>query len=172
MPIATVAGAIVFTDIVGFTEFTAEFGDERALALIERQEELVRASLPDGARIVKQLGDGLLLFFPHVNDALGTCIDLVGKYAAESTVELPLWVRTGLHFGCPRRRGDDLIGHDVNLAARIADLAAPGELLISADAVAELPSTSEVSFTELGPVFVKGIPDAVRLFRADPVSTG
>jgi adenylate cyclase len=170
MPVATTTGAIVFTDIVGFTEFTAEFGDERALALVERQEELVRRALPDDARIVKQLGDGLLLFFPGVDGALSTCIELVEQFAAESSMDLPLWARTGLHYGCPKRRGDDLIGHDVNLAARIADLAAPGEVLVSADAVEEVTGTTPVRFTELGPVFVKGIPDAVRLFRAEPLS--
>jgi adenylate cyclase len=95
---------------------------------------------------------------------------LVARFSEESSLDWPLWVRTGLHYGCPRRRGDDLIGHDVNLAARIADLAAPGEVLASADAVAEVPDAPDVRFTELGPVFVKGIPDAVRLFRAEPVS--
>jgi len=170
MPVSDGAGAIVFTDIVGFTEFTANFGDDRALALLERQEELVRAALPTGARIVKQLGDGLLLFFPHMVDALSTCLALTEQYGKESTVELPLWVRTGMHFGEPRRRGDDLIGHDVNLAARVADLAGPGEVLATADAVAAAPTVAGVSFAELGPVFVKGIPDAVRLYRAEPLA--
>jgi adenylate cyclase len=170
MPVATQSGAIVFSDLVGFTEFTAQFGDEQALALVDRQEQLVLESLPDGARVVKQLGDGLLLFFEEVDRALDTCLDLADRYANETTSELPLWVRTGLHYGCPKRRGDDLIGHDVNLTARIADLAAPGEVLLSADAVAQLPSTPRVRFVELGPVFVKGIPDAVRLFRAELVN--
>jgi adenylate cyclase len=170
MPVTGTSGAIVFSDLVGFTEFTAQNGDERALALVDRQEQLVRESLPDRARIVKQLGDGLLLFFDDADAALHTCLDLVSLYAKETTVELPLWVRTGLHFGCPRRRGDDLIGHDVNLAARIAELAAPGEVLLSADAVDEIPLAGGVEFAELGPVFVKGIPDAVRLFRAELVT--
>jgi class 3 adenylate cyclase len=163
-------GAVVFTDLVGFTEFTARFGDDRALALVERQEALVREALPAEARIVKQLGDGLLLFFADVGDALSTCLALAERYAEESTVDVPLWVRTGLHFGEPRRRGDDLIGHDVNLAARVADLAGPGEILVTADAVAAVPA-GRASFTELGPVFVKGIPDAVRLFRVEPSAT-
>ena len=44
---------------------------------------------------------------------------------------MPLWVRAGLHWGRPSSRGDDLVGHDVNVAARIVDVAAPGELLCS-----------------------------------------
>jgi class 3 adenylate cyclase len=170
MPVATSSGAIVFSDIVGFTEFTARAGDDRALALVERQEELVRELLPPGARIVKQLGDGLLMFFAHVDEALTTTLCLAERYEDESSFDLPLWVRTGLHFGEPRRRGDDLIGHDVNLAARVADLAGPGEVLATADAVGQVPDSGAVRFTELGPVVVKGIPDAVRLFRAEAVS--
>ncbi len=56
-------GAIVFTDIVGFTELTNEHGDDVALALLERQEVLVHDLLPECARVVKELGDGLLLWF-------------------------------------------------------------------------------------------------------------
>ena len=57
-------GAVAFTDIVGFTEFCAVRGDDEALALLSLQERLVRNALPPGARIVKELGDGLLLWFP------------------------------------------------------------------------------------------------------------
>lgn len=164
---SNVTGTIVFTDIVGFTEFTARYGDDRALELLERQEELVRSALPDGSRIVKQLGDGLLLFYDDVELALRTSLALVEQYTTESSSSgLPLWVRTGVHFGHPRRRGDDLIGHDVNLAARVADLAGPNEVLLTADALAEVSSPADLSFVELGPVYVKGIPDAIGLYRA------
>ena len=60
MPVTTtLAGTIVFTDIVGFTQLTDEHGDDLALTLLERQEQLVRRTLPDTARVVKELGDGL-----------------------------------------------------------------------------------------------------------------
>lgn len=169
MPVEQAEGAIVFSDIVGFTEFTANFGDERALALVDRQEALVSEALPPGGRIVKQLGDGLLLFFGDAHAAFDTCVSLAKRYAAESTVELPLWVRTGLHFGRPRRRRrDDLIGHDVNLTARVADLAAPGELLCTAAAVEQVAPRADIVFTELAPVVVKGIAEPVRVYRAEP----
>ena len=63
MPVATVTGTIVFTDIVGFTQLTDEHGDDLALTMLERQEEIVRRELPDTGRIVKELGDGLMLWF-------------------------------------------------------------------------------------------------------------
>jgi adenylate cyclase len=165
---STPTGAIVFTDIVGFTQFTHERGDEIALALLERQEKLVRDALPDTGRVVKELGDGLLLWFGDCRDALRTCVALQADFERESTDELPLWVRMGLHWGRPRRRGDDIVGHDVNLAARIVELAGAGEVLCSATAVAIAGDVPGVCFEELGPVFVRGIDDPVPLLRATP----
>ena len=75
MPVTTtLAGTIVFTDIVGFTQLTDEHGDDLALTLLERQEELVRRTLPATARVVKELGDGLLLWFDDAGDAILTCL--------------------------------------------------------------------------------------------------
>ncbi len=83
-------------------------------------------------RIVKELGDGLLLFFPSPDAAVSSCVSILeGFERAEAADEMPLWVRVGLHRGRPSPRGDDLVGHDVNVAARIVDIAAPGELLCS-----------------------------------------
>jgi adenylate cyclase len=162
------SGTIVFTDIVGFTEFTALKGDADALALLVTQERLVRDAMPPDARIVKELGDGLLLWFPDSVGALRSTLMLLCRFEQESTATgLPLWVRIGMHHGHPLPRGSDLIGHDVNLASRIVDLAGPGEVLLSeatkADIDDQLP---DVQFDELGPVVMKGIPTPVRLWRA------
>ncbi len=159
-------GAIVFTDIVGFTEFTAARGDAEAVVLLDLQERLVRSALPDGGRIVKELGDGLMLWLPDASSGLAACLDLLERFAAASSEAAPLWVRMGMHWGCPTRRGDDLVGNDVNLAARIVDVAGPGELLASADAAtAAGDALSTLQVEELGPVMMRGIPDPVGLFR-------
>jgi adenylate cyclase len=160
-------GAIIFTDIVGFTEFTALRGDADALALLELQGRIVRGRLSPDARIVKDLGDGLMLWIPGATDAVDTCLDLLDEFAAASDESTPLWVRMGVHWGRPTRRGDDLVGHAVNLASRIADSAGPGELLLSADVVHEAaPDLADLSLEELGPVVMRGIPDPVGLYRA------
>src|SRR6476620_2830039 len=87
-------GAVAFTDICGFTEFTAVRGDNDALRLLATQERLVRNSLPDGARVVKELGDGLLLWFPDASAALTTTLVMQEAFETESSAtELPLWVR-------------------------------------------------------------------------------
>jgi adenylate cyclase len=164
----TLSGTIVFTDIVGFTEFTALKGDADALALLVRQERLARDVMPNDARIVKELGDGLLLWFTDSVGALRGTLALLCRFEEESRATgLPLWVRVGMHHGQVLARGSDLVGHDVNLAARIVDLAGPGEVLLSDatrnDIGADAP---EVLFDELGPVMMKGIPTPVRLWRA------
>ena len=165
---AVAEGTIVFTDIVGFTEFTALQGDEQALELLEHQARIVREALPAGARIVKELGDGLLLWFPDVGRALETCLRMQTLFEEQADgLMLPLGVRIGMHFGRPRVRGEDLIGHDVNVAARIVDVAGPGEVLLSQEACARAGDVSRLcAFEEIGPVVRKGLPDPILLFRA------
>ena len=160
----------MFTDIVGFTEYTALRGDEEALALLSTQERLVRKAMPAGARIVKELGDGLLLWFPDACSALDTSLRLQEQFEEESAeAVMPLWVRVGIHSGRQTRRGDDLVGHDVNLASRVVNVAGPGEVLLSDATRVEInEDLPNVSFEELGPVVMKGIPDPVRLYRALP----
>jgi adenylate cyclase len=163
-----VEGTIVFTDIVGFTEFTATRGDAEALQLLATQERLTGSALPDTARVVKEIGDGLLLWFPEPVSALRTAFALHRGFEAESSSSgMPHWIRVGMHHGRALQRGADLIGHDVNLAARIVDVAAPGEVLVSEAVRAGVdPHVAQVSFSELGPVVMKGVPEPIRLWRA------
>ena len=167
MPVTTtLTGTIVFTDIVGFTQLTDEHGDDLALTLLERQEQLVRRTLPATARVVKELGDGLLLWFDDANAAIVTCLVLQRAFEDESDGVMPMWVRIGMHWGCPRARGDDIVGRDVNLAARISELAAPGEVLCSEATAEQAGDVPGVEFEPLGSVFVRGIADAIPLLRA------
>ena len=78
----------------------------------------------------------------------------------------------GMHWGNPRRRGDDIVGHDVNLAARIVELAGPGELLCSESTIAAAGAIDGVLFEPLGPVFVRGIADPVPIVRAMAANYG
>lgn len=164
-------GAIVFTDIVGFTELTELHGDDLALELVEQQARTVRGLLPRTGRVVKELGDGLLLWFDELVDgvltsiALQRCFD--GPTVQSADTEVPLWVRIGVHWGAPRWRGDDIIGRDVNLTSRITALAAAGETICSGAVVDAWPDVGapRVEFVPLGPTFVKGIAEPVRTYR-------
>ena len=165
----TATGAIAFSDIVGFTEMTADHGDDLAIALVDRHESLVLGAIGQNGRIVKQLGDGLLLFFADPCVAVEVMLSVHIDAARTLVGGVPLWLRTGLHFGSPRSRGGDLIGHDVNLASRISSLAGPGELLVS-EALLVAIGERRSQFTRVGPVFVKGVRDPVRLWRAGSVA--
>jgi adenylate cyclase len=158
----------MFTDIAGFTEFTALQGDQEALGLLAVQDRIVGECLPAGARVVKELGDGMLLWFDDAVGAVEAGLLLQCRFEAEAAEsDLPLWVRIGIHWGSPVLRRGDLVGHDVNLASRICDFATPGETIVSESTLQALEGRLErVCFEELGPVVMKGIPEAVPLYRA------
>jgi adenylate cyclase len=164
-----VSGTIMFTDIVGFTEFNAIRGDTEALELLALQERIVRGVLAGNSRIVKELGDGLMLWFEDACEAIETGLRLQERFEQEAMEsDAPLWVRIGVHSGQQSQRGSDLVGHDVNIASRIMDLAGSGEVLASEATVqradAALPA---VEFEQLGPVVMRGIPTPINLFRVE-----
>lgn len=166
---AEAVGAFAFCDLAGFTAFTEERGDEAAIALVEAFRSNVEDALPPDARIVNRTGDGLLLHFADPSGAIDALLSMTNGCQSASSAEVPLWVRTGLHVGSARRLGDDLIGHDVNVAARIGALAAAAEVLVSEQARAGHTDPA-VQFDPLGPVFVKGVTDPLRLYRATRVA--
>lgn len=164
-----VRGTIMFTDIVGFTEFTAIRGDDEAIALLALQGDIVSEELGGDARVVKELGDGLMIWFADPCQAIETGLRLQERFEeAAWSSDTPLWVRIGLHSGQQSRRGDDLIGHDVNVAARIVGFADSGEVLASEATVRSADGgVPNVEFRQLGPVVMKGIPNPISLFRAE-----
>jgi adenylate cyclase len=166
--VAAAERTIMFTDLVGFTEFIADHGDAVVLDLLAIQERLVRESLPPRARVVKELGDGLMLSFDDPCDAVATGLALQERFDAEAAnSDFPLWIRIGLHSGRPVLRGDDLVGNDVNIAARIVDLAAPGEVITSeATARQAADGLPGVLFEPLGPAVMKGIRSPIPIYRA------
>jgi adenylate cyclase len=161
-----VSGAIVFTDIVGFTDVTDQHGDDAAVEILAWQEKIVDAVLPPTGTVIKELGDGLLLWFRNGRHAIETALRLQQCFEDQPVPGVAVWVRIGGHWGTPRWRGNDIVGRDVNLAARITDLAGPGEVLCSAALVHASGPIPGVRFEELGPVFVRGFGEPVQLIRA------
>ncbi len=169
-------GAVLFTDLVGFTEYTDTEGDVAALRVLEHQTHMmsgITEARPD-ARIVKELGDGLMVWFSAPFDAIeGAIAMLLTVEAARTTDAFPVAIRMGLHAGEVLARGRDLIGATVNVAARIAGLAGPGELLASEAAVdacgGRLPAAR---LDPVGPAPVKGVSTPVWLVRVSPDGGG
>ncbi|HEX2239980.1 MAG TPA: adenylate/guanylate cyclase domain-containing protein [Actinomycetota bacterium] len=126
--------AIVFMDVAGFTTLTEERGDEAALALINRLNVLVeRALRGTQGELVKQLGDGFLLAFPSASRAIRAVVGLRDAIQREHEKDesFDIKLRTAVHTGEPLIEEDDMLGHDVNLTARLLDHCRPGEIIVS-----------------------------------------
>ena len=154
--------AISFLDITGYTRLTEERGDEAAADLAARLATLVRRSSQEhGGRPVKWLGDGVMFFFREPSDAVLAALDMVEGVASH---DLPP-ARVGLHAGPVVFQDGDYFGRTVNLAARIADYARPGEVVVSQEVV-DAADAAPVSFVEIGPVELKGVRGTLRLHTA------
>jgi len=157
---------VLFTDLVGFTEFTDAFGDAAAVGVLDAQSAIAGRALVDArGRLVKEIGDGLMFWFPDPDPALATATSILRAIDdARSDGGFPLGIRMGMHSGEVVARGDDIVGHTVNVAARIVDLAGPGELVVSDSVVAGLDPKA-ATFEPVGPARVKGVEAPVWLHR-------
>ena len=124
--------AIAFTDLEGFSEFALEAGDEAAIRLLRdvghAVEPVVRGA---GGEVVKRLGDGMMVVFDDPRAGVEALRESCANVAAIEADGYTPCLRAGLHVGRPRRLGGDYLGVDVNIAARLADEASGGELLVS-----------------------------------------
>ncbi len=154
--------AIAFLDLTGYTALTEEWGDEAAAELAGRLASLVHhAAQSHGGHTVKWLGDGVMFHFPEPGEAVLSALDLV-----EQTQEaIHVRARVGVSAGRVIFREGDYFGRTVNVAARIADYARPGEVLVSGE-VNEGTNVEGVDFREIGPVTLKGLKGEVALFSA------
>jgi adenylate cyclase len=151
--------AICFLDITGYTRLTEERGDEAAAEFAGALSRMVRRfSRSYGGKPVKWLGDGVMFFFPDPGSGVLAALDMVEGAA---NAGLPP-AHVGLHAGPVLFQEGDYFGRTVNVAARIAEYARPGEVVVSQHVV-EVADAIPVSFVEIGPVELKGISGALRL---------
>jgi class 3 adenylate cyclase/pimeloyl-ACP methyl ester carboxylesterase len=157
-----VLATVMFTDIVDSTGRAAELGDRQWRALLDRHDQAVRAELRRyRGRAVKSLGDGFLATFDGPARAV-RCAAAI----AQSVTALGIAVRSGLHTGeIELLRDDDIGGIAVHIAARVADLAGPSEVLVS-NTVRDLVAGSGLTFEDRGVHALRGLPEPLRLFRA------
>jgi class 3 adenylate cyclase/transcriptional regulator with XRE-family HTH domain len=154
--------AICFLDITGYTRLTQERGDRAAAELAETLNRLVkRTSMQHGGRPVKWLGDGVMFHFPDPGQGVPAALDMVDGVVGAG---LPP-AHVGLHAGPVVLQDGDYYGQTVNMAARIAEYARPGEVLVSR-AVVDLASVPGIRFDDIGNVELKGVSGAVELHSA------
>jgi adenylate cyclase len=124
--------AILFTDLVGFSSWALEAGDRQAVRLLREFTEAVEpAILERRGEVVKRLGDGLMAAFWDAASAADAAFAAHERVAAIAVGGHRPRLHTGIHLGRPRKLGGDYFGVDVNIAARLADAAKPGEVLVS-----------------------------------------
>ena len=133
--------SFAFVDVSGFTALTELEGDERAVDVLTAFRALLRDICSRrGVRIVKWLGDGVMLVCVDTRPLLETILELhyvVGEVGAVETVS----IRSGLTEGdVILMEGDDYVGHCVNVASRLCDLAAAGEALAAPAVMGDLPN--------------------------------
>ena len=154
--------SVAFTDIEGFTSFTAREGDEAASRLLaEHYRQVGPVVRSRGGHISKRLGDGLLLTFPSPDAAVLACLELVDVEPE------PLRLRAGVHVGEVVVAGDEIVGHVVNVAARVAESAKGGEVLVTDAVRAGARETPGVDFGRARGKTFKGVGEKVLVCRAE-----
>ena len=156
-----VLATVLFTDIVGSTERAAELGDRRWRELLDAHEAAVRRELVRfGGREVDTAGDGVFATFDGPARAIRAACAI-----RDSVRGLGLELRAGLHTGECELANGKMRGIAVHTGARVAALAAPGEVLVSST-VRDLVAGSGIAFDERGEHELKGVPGTWRLYAA------
>jgi adenylate cyclase len=150
--------AIAFADLAGYTRLTEEAGEDEAVDIIERFVEAVSDTLPEGARIIKTIGDEVMVV---AADAAALLDWAVGFQALQQERPLP---RIGIHQGLTLYRDGDYYGRAVNLAARVGARAAGGEVLVTRPLVEA--GGRHLEFERIGEVKLKGFSESTELFLA------
>ncbi|MDO3637222.1 adenylate/guanylate cyclase domain-containing protein [Mycolicibacterium sp. KC 300] len=155
--------AVAFLDLAGFTALTAVRGDQEAADLAEQFAALTTAALGPDDRLVKTLGDGLLLTSPTAPSALALVRRVIEL--CTHTNRFPV-LRGGIHYGPIVQRHNDIYGHTVNLAARVAEAAVNGQILLTQE-VAAAARDEGLTVTEGGPTRFRNITAPVDVFALD-----
>ena len=152
--------AIMFTDIVGYTALTAR-DEEKAFQLLNTQRELLKPIVEEfGGAWLKEIGDGLLLTFPTVSNAVRCAI----KIQQETKDIEDYSLRIGIHEGEIIEEGGDVFGDDVNVASRIEPFAAPGGIAISHKVQQDISSLPEFTTKYIGQPKLKGVRQEVKVY--------
>jgi class 3 adenylate cyclase len=167
---------LVFTDLVGFSSWALESGDDATLKLLRKVAQVVEPPLLEvGGQVVKRMGDGIMACFPDPVTAIAAV--LVARDALKS-VDVDGYtpiMRVGIHTGRPQRIGSDWLGVDVNIAARVMENAGKGGVLITG---ATMERVTPEQLDELGvyakrlrrPVFAQrlsGVPPDITMYRLE-----
>jgi adenylate cyclase len=160
---SSVGATVAFIDLAGFSAIADVYGDAAAIDVLEIFESMVREALAGYEPPIKWIGDEAMLSFPEPElaiQALGTLLQ-----ACREEPRLPL-TRSALNHGPVIRRAGDLFGSTVNIAARIAALASPGQLLAT-QPIADAAAAKGILVRDLGEVALRSVADEIPLYEIE-----
>jgi class 3 adenylate cyclase len=158
---------IMFSDIEGFVSITERLGDRGAMDVLREHNDIIRRHIAScGGHEIKAQGDGFMIAFSGASHALECAVGIQQDFAARncSNPELPVRVRLGLHSGEAIRDGNDFLGGAVILAARIAQQAEGGEILVSSVLKELCDLSGEFHFANGRDVYLKGLTEPRRVY--------
>ncbi|HKN93565.1 MAG TPA: adenylate cyclase regulatory domain-containing protein [Thermoleophilaceae bacterium] len=154
--------ALAFCDLAGYTRFTEEEGEEEALSFVERFIESVTETLPEDARVVKTIGDEVMIVGQDVPALVDWAVGFQRLFAERPAP------RIGIHQGPVIYRDGDYFGRDVNLASRVVARARGSEVLVTDSVREAVGDTDHLAFEGIGTVKLKGFDEPRTLYRAYP----
>jgi adenylate cyclase len=166
--------AIVFTDLVGFSSWALKAGDEAAVELLRDVGEAIEPPVTEsGGVVVKRLGDGMMAAFDDAPPALAAVLEAGRRLEGIAARGYRPRMRAGIHLGTPKPLGADYFGIDVNVAARVAEEAAAGEILVSGQALGALAGEVEAGRVKARRKLLfraKGVPGDVTVYSVKEIA--
>ncbi len=162
--------AVAFADLVGFTRLGEEIAPEDLGSVAERLFSITRELVEPPVRLVKTIGDAVMLTSAAPNDLVRTALQLVEATDAESADAAFPQVRVGVAYGPTVARGGDVFGRAVNLASRVTTIARAGSVLATREV--RDAARDQFEWSSARPRRIKGLPEPVPLYRARPRAAG
>jgi adenylate cyclase len=153
--------AIAFADLAGYARLTDEQGDEAAVSTVERFVTAVAKTLPADARVIKTLGDEVMVVGSDAAAMARWAVSLQDRVSDREPTP-----RIGIHYGAALYRDGDYFGREVNQAARVVARAGGGEVLVTRPVVEVADGVDGLSFERIGEVRLKGFSEPTELFIA------
>lgn len=151
--------AILFTDLVGFSDWALEAGDEAALDLLKQVGAIEQGAISDhGGAVVKRLGDGAMAVFSQADQAVRAALQAQDDLGGIKVKGHKPRLRAGVHQGQPRKVRGDFLGVDVNIAARVGDAAKANQVLVS-ETVRDALDSSDFRFGPRRELTAAGAPE-------------
>jgi adenylate cyclase len=172
--------AILMADVVGYSRLMSVDEAGTLAALDTRRKTILEPLLAKHhGRLVKSMGDGVLVEFASAVDAVECAVALQAATQAANEA-LPedrrIVIRVGINLGDVMVEDDDLFGDGINVAARLEGLAEPGSVFVSEIVFSQVRGRVPLEFDDLGPKTLKNIPEPVRVYRVSrpdaPAATG